>query len=53
MLEIGPGPGAATEWLRQRLRDLTVVDLDDEGGGEADRALRGQQRHVVIGSPPS
>jgi SAM-dependent methyltransferase len=42
MLEIGPGPGAATEWLRQRVRDLTVVELDDEAAGTNVR--------VVIGS---
>lgn len=28
MLEIGPGPGAATEWLRQRVRRLTVLEID-------------------------
>ena len=28
MLEIGPGPGAATEWLRHRVRSLTAVELD-------------------------
>jgi ubiquinone/menaquinone biosynthesis C-methylase UbiE len=28
MLEIGPGPGAATDWLRSRVDDLTAVDVD-------------------------
>jgi SAM-dependent methyltransferase len=28
MLEIGPGPGAATDWLRHRVRALTAVELD-------------------------
>ena len=28
MLEIGPGPGAATEWLRHRVRRLTVLEID-------------------------
>jgi SAM-dependent methyltransferase len=28
MLEIGPGPGAATEWLRHRVSRLTVVEID-------------------------
>ena len=27
MLEIGPGPGAATSWLRERVRRLVAVDL--------------------------
>jgi SAM-dependent methyltransferase len=28
MLEIGPGPGAATDWLRHRVRRLTAVEMD-------------------------
>jgi SAM-dependent methyltransferase len=36
MLEIGPGPGAATEWLRHRVRRLVAVELD----AEAAAALR-------------
>jgi SAM-dependent methyltransferase len=28
MLEIGPGPGAATEWLRHRVTRLTAVEID-------------------------
>jgi len=28
MLEIGPGPGAATEWLRQRVARLTALERD-------------------------
>jgi SAM-dependent methyltransferase len=30
MLEIGPGPGAATEWLRHRVRRLTALELDPD-----------------------
>jgi SAM-dependent methyltransferase len=30
MLEIGPGPGAATEWLRGRVDRLTALELDPE-----------------------
>jgi SAM-dependent methyltransferase len=30
MLEIGPGPGAATDWLRHRVRRLVAVELDPE-----------------------
>ncbi len=29
MLEIGPGPGAATGWLRQRVRRLTALERDE------------------------
>jgi SAM-dependent methyltransferase len=30
MLEIGPGPGAATDWLRHRVRHLTALELDPD-----------------------
>jgi ubiquinone/menaquinone biosynthesis C-methylase UbiE len=29
MLEIGPGPGAATSWLRSKVPHLTVVEVDE------------------------
>ena len=29
MLEIGPGPGAATAWLRERVARLTVLESDE------------------------
>jgi hypothetical protein len=29
MLEIGPGPGAATEWLRARVGQLTAIEVDE------------------------
>jgi len=38
MIEIGPGPGAATEWLRHRVRRLTAQEVDPA----AARALAGQ-----------
>ena len=50
MLEIGPGPGAATEWLRQRVRDLTVVELDEEAAAKLTERYAGTNVHVVIGS---
>lgn len=30
LLEIGPGPGAATEWLRHRVRRVVALELDPE-----------------------
>lgn len=30
MLEIGPGPGASTEWLRHRVDHLVAIELEDE-----------------------
>lgn len=29
MLEIGPGPGAATDWLRHKVGRLTAVEIDE------------------------
>ncbi len=34
MLEIGPGPGAATEWLRHRVRRLVALEIDAEAAGQ-------------------
>jgi len=39
LLEIGPGPGAATGWLAHRVRRLTAVEVDE------DAALRLAARH--------
>jgi ubiquinone/menaquinone biosynthesis C-methylase UbiE len=50
MLEIGPGPGAATEWLRQRVRDLTVVEFDEEAAAKLTERYAGTNVRVVIGS---
>src|SRR6266852_6446118 len=30
LLEIGPGPGAATEWLRHRVKRLVALELEPE-----------------------
>lgn len=30
MLEVGPGPGASTDWLRHRVERLTVVESDEQ-----------------------
>src|SRR5215469_7234367 len=32
MLEIGPGPGAATGWLAERVSKLTAVEIDADAG---------------------
>jgi 16S rRNA A1518/A1519 N6-dimethyltransferase RsmA/KsgA/DIM1 with predicted DNA glycosylase/AP lyase activity len=28
LLELGPGPGAATDWLRKRVRRLVAIEAD-------------------------
>lgn len=30
MLEIGPGPGAATDWLRHKVKKLTAIEVDPD-----------------------
>jgi ubiquinone/menaquinone biosynthesis C-methylase UbiE len=50
MLEIGPGPGAATEWLRQRVQNLTVVEIDEEAAAKLKERYAGTNVQVVIGS---
>jgi SAM-dependent methyltransferase len=50
MLEIGPGPGAATEWLRQRVSNLTVVEIDQEAAAKLEARYAGTNVHVVVGS---
>jgi ubiquinone/menaquinone biosynthesis C-methylase UbiE len=50
MLEIGPGPGAATEWLRHRVRRLTAVELDDEAAAKLGDRFAGGNVEIVVGN---
>jgi len=50
LLEIGPGPGAATEWLRQRVTSLTAVELDEEAAAKLTERYAGTNVRVVTGS---
>jgi len=50
MLEIGPGPGAATDWLRDRVGQLTVVELDEAAAGLLTERYRGTNVAVRTGS---
>ena len=49
MLEIGPGPGAATEWLRHRVRRLTALEIDDEAAGKLADRYAGGNVEIVVG----
>jgi ubiquinone/menaquinone biosynthesis C-methylase UbiE len=49
LLEIGPGPGAATEWLRHRVRRLVAVDLDAGSVLELGRRFAGTNVSAVTG----
>lgn len=50
MLEIGPGPGAATDWLRHRVRRLTAVEIDPEAAGKLAARYAGSNVEIVTGS---
>lgn len=49
MLEIGPGPGAATDWLRHRVRRLTAVEVDPGAAGKLAARFAGSNVEVVTG----
>jgi SAM-dependent methyltransferase len=50
MLEIGPGPGAATDWLRHKVRRLTALELDAEAVAKLEERYAGTNVEVVTGS---
>jgi ubiquinone/menaquinone biosynthesis C-methylase UbiE len=50
MLEIGPGPGAATEWLRHRVRRLTALEVDEDAAAKLAGRYAGSNVEVVAGS---
>lgn len=49
MLEIGPGPGAATDWLRHQVPRLTALEIDPEAGAKLAGRYAGSNVEVIIG----
>jgi SAM-dependent methyltransferase len=49
MLEIGPGPGAATEWLRHKVRRLVALEVDEEAAALLGTRYAGTNVEVVVG----
>jgi SAM-dependent methyltransferase len=49
MLEVGPGPGAATEWLRHRVRRLVAVEVDAEAAAKLAARYDGSNVEVAVG----
>ena len=49
MLEIGPGPGASTEWLRHEVKRLVAVELDESSAAGLARRYEGTNVEVVVG----
>jgi len=49
MLEIGPGPGAATEWLRHEVKRLVALEIDADAAARLAERYSGSNVEVVIG----
>ena len=48
-LEVGPGPGRATEWLRQRTAHLTSIEIDAKLASQLRERVQGKNVTVVDG----
>ena len=53
VLEIGPGPGVTTDWLRERVRSLTCVEIDRKLADSLKARLEGTNVTVVEGDATS
>jgi len=53
MLELGPGPGAATEWLRHRVSRLVVVESDTDAVEKLTHRFATSNVEVVVGDATS
>lgn len=49
LLELGPGPGASTEWLCSRVTRLTVLELETEAAAKLSARFAGTNVKVLTG----
>ncbi len=49
VLEIGPGPGVTTDWLRTRVSHVTAIEIDHKLAQSLERRLEGTNVTVVEG----
>ncbi len=49
VLEIGPGPGLTTEWLRRHIDELTLIEIDAGAAASLERKLAGPHLRVDRG----
>ncbi|HEX5410535.1 MAG TPA: class I SAM-dependent methyltransferase [Terriglobia bacterium] len=49
LLEVGPGPGLTTDWLRVRLPQLTAVEIDGQLARRLANRMRGANVRVIQG----
>jgi SAM-dependent methyltransferase len=53
LIEIGPGPGAATDWLRSRVQRVVAVELDPQSAEALAARFHGSNVEVVRGDATS
>jgi SAM-dependent methyltransferase len=53
MLELGPGPGAATRWLRHRVKRLVALEVDPDAAERLANELAGTNVTVEVGDSTS
>lgn len=49
VLEIGPGPGLVSEWLRDRCPDLTCLEIDSNLAGTLAQRMANSRVKVIVG----
>ena len=49
MLEIGPGPGAATDWLRHKVKKLTAIEVDADAAAKLTARYADDNVEIVTG----
>jgi ubiquinone/menaquinone biosynthesis C-methylase UbiE len=49
MLELGPGPGAATEWLRNQVKRLVALERDEDAAASLASRYAGTNVEVLAG----
>jgi ubiquinone/menaquinone biosynthesis C-methylase UbiE len=49
LIEVGPGPGAATEWLRTRVKRLVAVEIETEAAQRLVDRFQGTNVEVLNG----
>src|SRR6185437_15581141 len=49
VLEVGPGPGLTTDWLRRQTKTITSIEVDSELADTLNRRLAGTNASVQCG----
>ena len=49
VLEVGPGPGLTTDWLRRQCKTITSIEVDPELADTLDRRMAGTNVNVQCG----